>query len=120
MAKLVVDSGYSLRMDAISAYDLGYGADAEHVTYLDGSGFRVLGEIDYTGAVTSFDLKDVAVWYADFLDWAERDATDHTLAMLFAGDDDLLGSYHDDYLEGFAGADILDGDAGADTLVGGS
>jgi serralysin len=119
MAKLVVDSGSSLRMDAISAYDLGYGADAEHFTSLDASGFRVLSEIDYTGAVTSFDLKEVAVWYDDFLNWAEHDATDHTLASLFAGDDDFLGSYRDDYLEGFAGADILDGGAGADTLVGG-
>jgi Ca2+-binding RTX toxin-like protein len=106
-------------MDAISAYDLGYGADAEHVTYLDGSGFRILGEIHYTGAVTSFDLKDVAVWYDDFLNWAEQDATDLMLASLFAGNDDLLGSSRDDYLEGFAGADILDGGAGADTLVGG-
>src|SRR4051812_27333935 len=120
MAKLVVDSGFSLRMDALSVYDLGHGADAEHVTYLDASGDRVLGEIDYTGAVTSFDLREIAVWYDDFLDWADRDATDLALATMFAGDDDLLGGNHEDYLEGFAGADILDGGAGADTLVGGS
>jgi serralysin len=120
MAKLVVDTGFSLRMDLISVHDLAYGDDARHTFFTDSHGNPVLTEIDYTGSVTSFDLKDLSVWYDDFLDWADHNQTDFALASLFAGDDNLLGSYRSDYLEGFAGADILDGGAGVDTLVGGS
>jgi Ca2+-binding RTX toxin-like protein len=120
MAKLVVDSGYSLRMDRISVHDLGYGDDADHVYQRNGDGFPVLTEIDYLGSATSFNLSGLSVWYDDFLDWADADATDAALAAMLAGNDDVIGDVYDDYLEGFGGADILDGGRGADTLVGGS
>lgn len=120
MARLVVDTGFSLRMDAVSAYDLGRGQDVEHVTYTDAYGNHVLTEVDYTGAVTSFDLTNVSVWYDDFLDWADHGQTDVMLANLLSGHDDITGSYRDDYLEGFGGDDVIDGGQGADTMVGGS
>jgi serralysin len=122
MAKLVVDSGYSLRMDRISVHDLGYGDDANHSYYWNSDGFRVLTELDYFGSVTSFNLSGLSVWYDDFLEWAasDADATDTALAEMLAGDDDVIGNAYDDYLEGFGGSDILDGGRGADTLVGGS
>jgi Ca2+-binding RTX toxin-like protein len=120
MARLVVDSGYALRMDLISAHDLGYGDDADHFYYLDASGFRILTEIDYLGVATSFNLSGLSVWYDDFLGWADQDATDFALAELLEGDDDITGNIYNDYLEGFEGADIINGGAGADTMVGGS
>jgi serralysin len=120
LAKLAVDYGYSLRMDLISVYDLGYGKDAEHHYYTDSHGDRVLTELDYFGTATSFNLSGLSVWFDNFLDWADDDATDFALSTMLAGDDDVIGSIYDDYLEGFSGSDILNGGFGADTMVGGT
>jgi Ca2+-binding RTX toxin-like protein len=43
-----------------------------------------------------------------------------TAAAVLAGSDDLIGSAHGDYIEGYDGNDLLDGGGGADTLDGGT
>jgi Ca2+-binding RTX toxin-like protein len=120
MARLVVDLDFVLRMDLLSAFDLGFGDDAEHVFYVDGFGDRILTEIDYLGAATSFNLSGLSVDYDYFLNLADDGNDDLVLATLLRGNDDIDGNIYDDYLEGFGGDDIIDGHDGEDTMVGGA
>jgi Ca2+-binding RTX toxin-like protein len=144
MAKLVVSTDFSLRMNNLSVADLWDGTptiadfdlvqrenDAFDITEFRGA-FLYDAETDELvgGDLTRIDhfhddelayrITGLDVDMGLFMDWADLDDTDMALASMFIGDDQLLGGRGADYLEGFDGHDLLDGGRGRDVLIGGT
>lgn len=76
-----------------------------------------LSEI-YLGA-NVFSMTGLSLDAATFVQWVNSGNTAAASAAIFGGNDSIIGSSHDDRLDGGAGHDIIMGGAGADIIIGG-
>jgi len=67
-----------------------------------------------------FDIQNVAVPVATFLDWVARGDNATAIRTVLAGADSIAGTIYGDLIRGYDGADTISGGGGADLIDGGA
>jgi serralysin len=83
------------------------------------TGGTITGLSDISFNTPIYDLSGFSVAATTWVQWVHDNNNDAAKAMLFGGDDSILGGNLDDNLDAFGGNDIVWGRDGADTIIGG-